>query len=149
MKLAAADPRNAVNRTKDVSFAIDELARMNERDGVLPGRMYLKRIGVAGHSFGGHTALSIAGMNYSRGKLGDGRDERVNAAIQMSAPAASKRVRTYAYDSVAIPVFHMTGTKDESPINSTTAEDRRIPYDHSKGEACFLNFDGGDHAVFS
>lgn len=149
LRQAAADPRNAIDRPKDVSFAIDQLERMNREDGALKGRLDLKRIGVAGHSFGGYTAMSIAGQNYTQGKLGDGRDARVKAAIQMSAPVPKERLREHAYENVRIPVFHMTGTKDESPVNATTAEERRVPFDRTSGEACFVNFKDGDHAVFS
>jgi len=149
LKKATADVRNSINRPKDVSFAIDELTRMNVSHKVLKGRLDLRRIGVGGHSYGGYTALAIAGQNYTRGKTGDGRDNRVLAAIQMSAPVPSERIRGYAYDTISIPMFHMTGTKDESPINSTTAAERRIPFDRTKGEACFLNFKDGDHAIFS
>lgn len=149
LRKAAADPRNSIDRPKDVSLAIDELSKMNAANRVLKGRMDLRNIGVAGHSYGGYTAMAIAGQKYTKGKLGDGRDKRVRAAIQMSAPVPQPRVQEYAYDSVAIPVFHMTGTKDESPLNTTTAKERRIPFDRSKGEACLVIFRDGDHAVFS
>jgi predicted dienelactone hydrolase len=38
LKKAAADPRNSINRPKDVSLAIDELERMNRSNRVLKGR---------------------------------------------------------------------------------------------------------------
>lgn len=48
-----------INRPKDISFVIDELERRNSTE--FQGRLDLKNVGVGGHSFGGYTALAIAG----------------------------------------------------------------------------------------
>lgn len=48
-----------IDRPKDISFVIDELARRNLLE--FKGRLDLNNVGVAGHSFGGYTALAIAG----------------------------------------------------------------------------------------
>ncbi|MGK7942062.1 MAG: alpha/beta hydrolase [Crocosphaera sp.] len=48
-----------INRPLDVSFVIDELERVNGRE--FGGRLDLNNVGVMGHSFGGYTALAVAG----------------------------------------------------------------------------------------
>ncbi len=48
-----------INRPLDVSYTIDELERRNNRS--FSGKLNLKNVGVAGHSFGGYTMLAIAG----------------------------------------------------------------------------------------
>ncbi|WP_017293716.1 alpha/beta hydrolase [Geminocystis herdmanii] len=48
-----------INRPKDISFVIDELERRNPTE--FKGRLDLQNVGMAGHSFGGYTALAIAG----------------------------------------------------------------------------------------
>jgi hypothetical protein len=54
------------------------------------------------------------------------------------------------YGTIKIPLFVMTGTKDDSPIGDTTAVVRRVPFDHVKDIAAYLiTFDGGDHMLFS
>ncbi|WP_330202454.1 alpha/beta hydrolase [Cyanobacterium sp. Dongsha4] len=53
------DVNDFVNRPLDISFVIDELERRNSKD--FQGLLELKNVGVTGHSFGGYTALAIAG----------------------------------------------------------------------------------------
>ena len=153
LRVAAADPRNAMDRPRDVSFAIDQLVRLNREDPVLKGRIDLERIGVAGHSFGAHTTLMVAGQAIV-GPLGGAMtfaDRRVKAAIPMSAPVPARRANLdRTYERVTIPCLHMTGTLDDSPIGETKAADRRLPFDHSKATNQFLvTFEGADHMVFS
>jgi predicted dienelactone hydrolase len=65
MRRATLQPSNAIDRARDVSFAIDQLEMMNREHPTFKGRLDLERIGVAGHSFGAHTTLTIAGQNYT------------------------------------------------------------------------------------
>jgi predicted dienelactone hydrolase len=136
------------NRPKDVSFAIDRLTVLNEdAKSPLKGRLDLKNIGVAGHSFGGFTSMAIAGQEFSRVQWSD---RRVKAVIEMSAPVARLAVRDRAYSKIATPVFHMTGTLDDSPIGDTKADERRIPFDKmASAETCLVIFKDGDHMIFS
>lgn len=48
-----------IDRPRDVTFLIDELERRNNLD--FAGKLDLENIGVIGHSFGGYTALALAG----------------------------------------------------------------------------------------
>ncbi len=153
MRRAAADPRNAMNRARDVSFAIDQLTYLNATNSPWRSCFDLDRVGVAGHSFGAHTALSVAGAKYAPlgGTVSLAKDPRVKAAIPMSAPAPANRARlAAAFAGVNIPCFHLTGTKDDSPIGDTTAADRRLPFDHcNSSDQYLITFTGGDHAIFS
>jgi len=153
MRQAAADPQNAVNRARDVSFAIDEMARSNAQPGPFQGRVDLGRIGVAGHSFGANTALVAAGQTFilPSGQTLGYADPRIKAAIPMSAPVPRRRDDLdRAFGGVAVPCLHMTGTLDDSPIGETKAADRRLPFDHiARADQYLVIFIGGDHMVFS
>lgn len=153
MRRATLKPGNAIDRARDVSFAIDQLEKLNREESPFQNHLDLTRIGVAGHSFGAHTTLTVAGQNYASraGARTSLTDPRVKAAIPMSAPVpANKSNLDAVYDAIKIPCLHMTGTKDTSPINDTKAEERRLPFDHSRNSDQFLiTFKDGDHMIFS
>ena len=153
MRQAAADPANAINRPLDVRFAIDRLTKLNASDGPLKGQMDLARIGAAGHSFGAFTTLAVAGQVFTLPGRNDVTfgDKRIKAAMPMSAPVpVEKGQLDKAYGGIKIPCMHMTGTKDKSRIGQTTAQQRRLPYDHSRGiDRYLIVLAGGDHMVFS
>lgn len=148
MREATTNLANTTNRPKDVSFAIDQLIELNgDPSSPLKGRLDTKRIGVAGHSFGGFTTMAVAGQVFPMANLAD---PRVKAAIQMSAPVARPAARERAYAGITTPVFHMTGTRDDSPIGETKAAERRIPFDRmTAAETCLVIFKDGDHMIFS
>ena len=148
MTAAAMDIQNAIDRPRDVSLAIDRLPSL-EMNAALHGHIDTNRIGVAGHSFGAYTVMAVAGQGMaSRGGLF--RDPRIKAAIAMSTPTP-RPVTDEMMRDVRIPLMHLTGTKDTSPIGRPQkAEDRRGPFDHIRGVDQYLvNFNGGDHMVFS
>ena len=135
---ALANGVNAVDRAKDVNFAIDELTKLNA-DGKSPlkDRLDLSSIGMAGHSFGAGTTLMISGESTRNSKSFS--DRRVKCAIALCPPVTvPKAMYETAYAGIKIPLFIMTGTKDDSPIGETKAADRRVPFDHVKDISAFL-----------
>ncbi len=55
------EPREALDRPQDITFLLDELTRLNRQDPQLKGRMNPQQAAVIGQSFGGYTALALAG----------------------------------------------------------------------------------------
>jgi predicted dienelactone hydrolase len=150
---AMMDPKNSINRPLDISFAIDQMEKLNAEKSPFEGRLDLEHIGVAGHSFGAFTALAVAGEVFVGlgGKELSFLDHRVKAVIAMSAPVPKNSDRIErAFNQIKVPCLHMTGTRDNSPMGEATAEDRRIPYDHINGADQYLVvFQDGDHMVFA
>jgi predicted dienelactone hydrolase len=109
-------PVVASNRPRDVSFAIDQmLARSSDPTDLLAGAMDGSRIAVAGHSFGGFTALAVAG-----GYDGLAPDERVDAIIPIAA--ASDPLSDAELAAVDVPTLLLAGVSDETVPLDAAAE---------------------------
>lgn len=54
-------PQEFLERPKDISFVLDELTKINQSDANLRGRLATNNAMIVGYSFGGSTALSVAG----------------------------------------------------------------------------------------
>jgi predicted dienelactone hydrolase len=119
----AAGLENYLLRVKDVSVVLDQVEAWNKTEGhPLAGRLDLKRIGMAGHSFGAVTTQAVSGQSVL---LGRGyMDERIKAAVAMSpsVPAAGNAKK--AFGSVKVPWLLLTGTKDGSPISEMDPKSR-------------------------
>ena len=62
-------------RVQDAQFVLDELPKLNESDSQLRSAFDLDKVGMAGHSIGGATALQLCRV-----------DKRVQACISMDGP---------------------------------------------------------------
>jgi predicted dienelactone hydrolase len=58
-----------VDRPKDISFLLDQLAQINQQPGVLQGKLNTDQVSVIGHSLGGYTALALAGAELDLDEL--------------------------------------------------------------------------------
>ncbi|HKA84885.1 MAG TPA: hypothetical protein VKD21_13530 [Acidimicrobiales bacterium] len=95
----------AANRPRDASFVIDQmLGRDGDPDDPLHGRIDERNIAVAGHSFGGFTALATAA-----GFVDYRPDPRVDAIVPI-APATGFSDEQLA--SIDVPTLLMGGTSD-------------------------------------
>ena len=64
-----AQPEEFVNRPLDVKFVLDELEKLNNTDSPFKKRLNLQQVGVFGQSFGGYTALALAGAKINSEKI--------------------------------------------------------------------------------
>ena len=58
------DDREFINRPADISALLDEIQRLTARRPALRDRLNTNNVGVIGQSFGGYTALALAGATY-------------------------------------------------------------------------------------
>lgn len=104
-----------LERPLDISYVIDELERRNLKE--FGGNLVLDKVGVFGHSFGGYTALAVAGAtidfeNLEREcKIGQGR---LNTALLLQCQALVLERKEYDFrdDRVVAVLGH-------NPVNRT------------------------------
>ncbi|MBB3224104.1 alpha/beta hydrolase family protein [Pseudoduganella umbonata] len=146
---AAARESEAIARTQDLRFALDILL-----GGELGKRIDAGRIVAAGHSYGANTTLLASGAQVLRhGRPLDLRDERVRAAIVISAPPFYREGELRRIlQGVTVPSLHITCTDDviRIPGYYSAAEDRVAVFDATGSARKWLSvFQGGSHSMFT
>lgn len=146
----AASLKNFMLRAQDIPAVLDQLAKWNQEKGHrLNGKVNVERVGMSGHSFGGHTTQAVSGQNFPAGgqRL---TDARVKAAIVMSPSSPERGDVETAFGKVAIPWLLMTGTHDTASIGGQTVESRRKVYPAlPPGHKYELVLENAEHSVFT
>lgn len=150
IKASFDDPQNLVDRVADLRFVLDSLESHAARQTPLGRRIDNSRIGIAGHAFV-LAALVIAGQSPPQLPYHSAPDTRIKGVLALSSPVSVGRPDHAAeYAAIRVPVLHMTGTDDDSPVGPTRAADRRVPYDSIHGaDQILVTFFGADHLTFS
>jgi predicted dienelactone hydrolase len=146
----AVQEREALERVKDLSFALDKLLA-DERFGT---RVDRARIAAAGHSYGANTVMLAAGARVQRaGRTLELRDPRVRAAVLLSAPPFYGEADPKAIlRSITLPTLHVTATEDiiRIPGYYSPASDRIAVFDAVGSPMKALAvFQGGSHSIFT
>lgn len=137
------------SRPRDVRFLIDALATLPEKVAGLRGKIDAKRVGVGGHSFGAHTSMLIGGTKLFAGARAVGfRDPRVKAVLLLSAQGKGRSLREESWKTMTLPALVLTGSRDTSPINDTTPEQRTHPYKYAPAGDKYLVWIEGAHHGF-
>lgn len=62
-------PSEFIDRPLDVKFLLNELDRLSQNNPAFQGRLNLQQVGIVGQSFGGYTALALAGATLNLEQL--------------------------------------------------------------------------------
>ncbi|MGB5975593.1 MAG: alpha/beta hydrolase, partial [Nodosilinea sp.] len=128
-----------LRRPRDISLTIDTLARLSQSPSPVQNQLDLSRVGIAGQSFGGYTALALAGASFDLAglaeacspdrlslnpslllqcqalRLGDPgsslADSRVKSVFVMN-PIGSVLLGLTGYGQIEVPVMVVAGTAD-------------------------------------
>lgn len=147
---AAAQEREALERVRDLSFALDQMLTHVD----FGARIDRARIAAAGHSYGANTAMLAAGALIEReGRRVSLRDARIKAAVLLSAPPFyGERNPAAILRAVTLPTLHVTATEDVIRIPGfySPASDRVAAYEFIGSPVKALAvFEGGSHSIFT
>lgn len=143
------------DRMRDVPFFLDRLQEWAAEQPEIAPYIDFTRIGMSGHSFGAMTTQAMAGMPLPErdGTLIDFGDKRFKAGILYSpVPIAhlSQLSPVELYGPIRLPLFHMTGTDDASPLEPIGYEHRLVVHEHAGHPEQYLKIlQDGDHMVYN
>jgi dienelactone hydrolase len=116
LKAAAGGPQLA-DRVADMGVVVDAIQAGLAVGGCSLGLGDVTRIGAAGHSFGAHTVLALAGQQFGRrGAAGRNPAIRAVAALSPMSPGNDAATAPAAFGAVPSPVLAATGSADGSPL---------------------------------
>jgi dienelactone hydrolase len=149
-------PRSAtLNRIRDVPFALNSLHEWARDNPDIGPHMDFENIGMSGHSFGAMTTQVMTGMLFpdENRQLQPMGDDRFKAGILYSpVPIAhlTEAAPTAVYGTINMPLLHMTGTEDDSPIEGYKYENRLVVHRFAGHPEQYLQIlEGGDHMVYN
>jgi predicted dienelactone hydrolase len=151
MALSLLDVRNALDRLRDVAFAISYMGR----EPALQGRLDLSRVAIAGHSFGAWTVTHMLGEALPGGPWLDQDfglalpDPRLAAGIALSPVPPLWMERANSFSRVTAPILHVTGTNDRGVVEAATPADRTIPFHAISAPGVLVVLEGASHASFA
>jgi predicted dienelactone hydrolase len=159
-----------IDRPKDISFLLDELAQVNQKDGPLQGKLNTQQVTVIGHSLGGYTAFAVAGgklnieelRRYCKNRSPIGRspvdwfqcaaadlpnnreqlrDQRVVQVIALN-PMTGRLFGNNGLAQVTIPTLILTSTEDAI---APSLDNQLRPFSQLAGPKYLLSAIGGTH----
>ncbi|WP_416675139.1 alpha/beta hydrolase [Egbenema bharatensis] len=130
-------PAEFIDRPLDITYLLDHLETLSERDPDFQGRLDVQRVGVIGQSMGGYTALVLAGADLNFDQLeaectGNSfnlslllqcraldlprsspplKDERVQAVVAIN-PIGSSLLGQEDYAAIQVPVLIVSSSSD-------------------------------------
>lgn len=135
-------------RYGDPSFVIDSLEQWN-RAGPWAGLLDPSRIGMSGHSFGGVTALMLAGQRWPP-DYRSYKDDRIKAVVAYSGIWIESGIATDAFSRLDIPALIVTGSEDFAQDHPRLPEDKLWPFlKATAAEQYALLLEGADHHTYT
>jgi dienelactone hydrolase len=149
-------PRSAsLNRFADVPYVLDEIQGWLAQHPEIASCLDFNRLGMSGHSFGALTTQVMAGQMFpdEGGALLQMKEPRFKAGILYSPvpiPHLSDEDPAKLYGPISIPLLHMTGTEDSSPIEDWGYEARLVIGEHAGDEEQYVHvLPEGDHMIYN
>ena len=148
---ANATPADWRNRVRDISFVLDSLPELAKLYPELEGKIDAAKAGVAGHSYGAHTAMLIGGVRTFPGGQ-TYADPRVKAILVMSpqGPSDQRGFTNESWAELRVPAMFMTGSRDLGTVETETPQWRAEGFRLSPaGDKWLVTIEGAGHLTFA
>ena len=119
-----------VDRPLDVKYLLDELERRSKSDPTFRGRLNLQQVGVVGQSFGGYTALALAGAPLNFEQLAENcnrSNESLNLSLLLQCRAQELAGRQYQLQDSRIKAAIAINPVDSTVFGETGMSQIQVP----------------------
>lgn len=152
-------------RAQDMSFILDQIGEIEELVPLLNGRFDTQRVGVVGHSMGGHTAAMLLGMTVKdpdTGEVVSLGDKRIKAGVLLASPGSGnggndlsafcnehyRFFRSEDFGQMRTQTLVVAGDEDLGPHLTVRGVDwHEDAYWKGGGEGDLLRLRGGKHGL--
>lgn len=125
-----AEPAEFVNRPLDIKDLLDYLTKLSTTDPAYQGQLDLQRVGVIGQSFGGYTALALAGAGINFAQLDKDcqlENETWNLSLLLQCRARSLERNQYNFGDPRIKAAIAVNPVASSIFGETNLSKIQIP----------------------
>ncbi|MEG4069267.1 alpha/beta hydrolase [Microcoleus sp. Pol11C2] len=125
-----AEPAEFVNRPLDIKDLLDYLTKLSTTDPTYQGQLDLQRVGVIGQSFGGYTALALAGAEINFAQLDKDcglENDTWNLSLLLQCRARGLERNQYNFDDPRIKAAIAVNPIVSSILGETNLSKIQIP----------------------
>ncbi|MGH8002478.1 MAG: alpha/beta hydrolase [Brasilonema sp.] len=132
-------PREFIDRPLDIKYLLNQLSNLSQSDSAYKGRLNLEQVGVVGQSFGGYTALALAGAPIDFKQLEKncpGSPDTANLSLLLQCLALSlPQSTTYNLSDSRVKVAIAINQIDSSILGQASLSQIKIPIMIMSGSA--------------
>jgi len=125
-----AEPAEFINRPLDIKDLLDYLTKLSITDPTYQGQLDLQRVGVIGQSFGGYTALALAGAGINFAQLDKDcqlENQTWNLSLLLQCRARGLERNQYNFDDPRIKAVIAVNPIVSSILGETNLSKIQIP----------------------
>jgi predicted dienelactone hydrolase len=125
-----AEPAEFINRPLDIKDLLDYLTKLSTTDPAYQGQLDLQRVGVIGQSFGGYTALALAGAGINFAQLENDcqlENETWNLSLLLQCRARGLERNQYNFSDPRIKAAIAINPIVSSILGDTNLSQIKIP----------------------
>ncbi|MBN3907012.1 MAG: alpha/beta hydrolase [Nostoc sp. NMS1] len=123
------NPRELIDRPLDIKYLLDELTSLSKSNPTFQGRLNLEQVGVIGQSFGGYTALALAGakINFEQLKADCPLEDTLNVSLLLQCLAVNLPNSQYNLSDARIKAVIAINPVDSSIFGQASLSQIKIP----------------------